>query len=121
MNPTVLAQLKVTDFLQNSNWFAQPLELEQVSQKAIDPVAQLRLNLKEFFGQNNWNGSRNLIQHQLSQTTQDLSLTLSVQAYFQCQVWSSQPAIAVVPHVKNEEAKTKTGQTFQITDLSNLF
>lgn len=120
MNPTVLGHLKVTDFFQNSNWFAQPLELKKVSQKAINPVAQLRLNLKEFFSQNNWNGSRNLIQLKPNPTTQDLSL-MSVQAYFQCQVWSGQPAIAVVPQVKNEESKIKTAQTFQITDLSNLF
>ncbi|GFE70531.1 hypothetical protein [Chroococcus sp. FPU101] len=120
-NDTILARLKVADFFHDSNWFAQPPQLQHFSQKAIDPVAQLRLNLEEFFSQNNWNGSRNLVQPNHNQTKQGLSLTLSVEAYFQCQFWSSQPAIAVVPQVQDEKPKTKTAQKFQITDLSNLF
>jgi hypothetical protein len=119
INDTVLAQLNVTDFFQNSNWLGKSPQLKHFSQKAIDPVAQLRLNLKEFFSQNNWDGSRNLIQHQ--QTEQDLSLTLSVQAYFQYQVWSGKPAVAVVPQIKDSEPNTKMTQKLKITDLSQLF
>lgn len=116
----ILAQLSVQDFCSESNWQGQPPQIKLFPQPASDSNAQLRLNLEEFFGQNNWKGYPILDHPKLTQTNKALSLTLSIQDYFQLNAWQSQPSVAVIPEY-TALPKTKMAQKFKVNDLSNLF
>lgn len=122
ISQNILAQLSVQDFLLESNWQARPPKIKLFPQPATDSITQLRLNLEEFFSQNNWKGFLILVQPKLTETDKALSLTLSIQDYFQLNAWQSKPSVAVVPkYAALPEPKTKTAQKFQVNDLSSLF
>jgi hypothetical protein len=123
MSQSVLAQLSVTEFFQGYNWSGQPPKLESLLQTtAIDPASWLTLSVGDFLSQSNWHGSPRGVQPKPPQLEKALSLTLTVQEYFQYPVWQGQPHIAVVPKDPvRREAKTKATEKYQVTDLTHLF
>lgn len=117
-NPTVLAQLNVVDFFGNANWLGQKSPSNPATSAPV-PTTLLRLSLTEFFQRSNWKGSQILVQSE--PTPQVLSLTVSVQSFFQYQVWSSTPTVAVVPKAEPLEQKIKPPQNLQLSHLTTLF
>ncbi|PSF38211.1 hypothetical protein C7H19_06990 [Aphanothece hegewaldii CCALA 016] len=116
---TVLAQISVEDFFNDSNWRGQPHQIKPFPQPAIDPTAQLWLNVEEFLKISNWQGSSILDQALPTQTKKALPLTLSVQEYLKCNGWDSKLTITK-PEVMPKQP-TKTARKMQVNDLTKLF
>jgi hypothetical protein len=114
---TELAGLTVAQFWADFNWWGRPSESNRV-EASPDPINWQQLDVKTFFGRANWDG-RSSYQIAVKPTPKTLSLTLSVEEYFQFNPWRGQPQIAVTP--TKPDSPVTPSRDLNVTDLANLF
>jgi hypothetical protein len=112
-----LANLTVAQFWADFNWFGRPIESNLV-EASPDPINWQQLDVKTFFGRANWDG-RSSYQTAVKPTQKTLSLSLSVEEYFEFSPWRGQPQIAVTP--TKPDLPATPSRDFNVTDLANLF
>jgi hypothetical protein len=114
---TKLAGLTVAQFWADFNWWGRPNE-SNLYEESPDTSNWLQLDIKTFFGRANWDG-RSFSQTTVKQPQKTLSLTLSVEEYFEFNPWRSPANIAVTP--TKPDLSPHPARDLNVTDLANLF
>lgn len=126
MSQTQWGSLKVHDFFSHYNWTGETPQLDSldINQDAVKPSSLLCLKIGDFLQRANWTGqsSQRRSHPSPSTTTSILSVTMSVNEFFDGINWGSNQTIPLVSSVSsNSPPVPASSKPLNVNNLSNLF
>ncbi len=125
MSQTQWGPIKVHDFFSDYNWTGETSQLDylETNQDTVEPSSLFCLTIRDFLGRGNWTGksAQKFAKLSISQNT-PLSLTISVNEFFERINWSSyQPIPSAVSVSAAIPSTPSSSESLNVTNLSNLF